>query len=97
MRRLIAVAMILGGLALSGCVYEVRHNRAVTTETRTQNPDGTSTVTRTEVVREEVEPDTSVYISPWYWGWGWGCYPFYYYRPYPVFGHYGYRPYYHHR
>jgi hypothetical protein len=93
MRRLIAAALILGGLALSGCVYEVHHNRAVTSEVRTQNEDGTTTVTRTEVVSEPAyyyEP--GVYVSPWWWS----PYPYYWG---PSFGfHYygGYHPYYHH-
>jgi len=90
MRR---IPLVLGTLALAaalaGCVHEY-HGRAATTQTVTQNPDGTTTVTKTEVVREPVyEP---VYVSPW---WGWGYHPYYY--PYPAFGHYyGYRPYYHH-
>jgi hypothetical protein len=96
MKRLIAALLILGGFALSGCVYEVHHDRAVTREVRTQNEDGTTTVTRTEVVSEpDYYPSTGVYVSPW---WGWGFYPYYYYRPYPGFGYYhGYRPYYYHR
>ena len=91
MRR---IPLFLGTLALvatlSGCVYE-HHGRAVTTQTVTENPDGTTTVTKTEVVREPAY--SPGYVSPW---WGWGYYP-YYYRPYPAFGYYyGYRPYYHH-
>jgi outer membrane murein-binding lipoprotein Lpp len=83
MRRLIAVAVLLGGFALSGCVHEYHHNRSTTTVTQTQNADGTTTVTRTEVVREAVP---APYYYPSYWGW-YG-YPYYGY-PYYGWGYYG--------
>jgi hypothetical protein len=92
MMRLFTV-LALGGLSLSGCVYEVHHDRTVATETRTQNSDGTTTVTRTEVVREAA-PSSTVYVAPGYWGW-YG-YP-YGYGPRPGFGfYYGGYPYRYH-
>lgn len=82
----------LFAVLLSGCVYHVHHRAPIQVqETRTTAEDGTTTVTRTEVIRETVP----VYVETGYWPYwtscwgGWGPYP--YYRYYGCRPSYGYR------
>jgi len=81
------ISMGLCAALLSGCFYHVHHRAAVQVqETRTTAEDGTTTVTRTEVISEPAP----VYVDSWYypyWSYGWG-----WWAPYPYYRYYGFRP-----